>query len=229
MTHRNRCRIVVVIASGLLWLGCGASPPPPGYHARFRVVSDDGQALAGIPIAARGLQVGTTNPSGELDVLLDGAEGEAVSIAVQCGAEFRAARPAASLRLTRTKQLAGRSPQSGIPYDVTCARRVRSVVIVAQADNLPGVPIAVEGKVVALTDADGIAHALVALDADARVLHVGFDTSNRHELLPKNPGRAFEVAPGDDLLIFEQKFTVTQKWSPPRVAAKPRHVPVRID
>jgi hypothetical protein len=201
----------------------------PGFAVRFRVVSDDGAALSGIPIAVRGKQVGKTDQGGELDALVNGGEGETLSIGVQCGSEYRQVDPLPSLRLTRTKRIVGGSSPPGIPYDTTCVRRRRNVAIVARADDLPGIPVAVEGKVVAFTDADGNAHVLVPLDADVSVLHVGFETSNRPELQPKSPGRAFDIAPSDDLVTLEQKFTVAPKPSPHRFQAQPKHVPVRID
>jgi hypothetical protein len=222
-------RIWLLVAWGLALLGCGAPAPAPSFGVKFRVLSDDGIALSGVIVSARGRPIGKTNQSGELDAKVGGSEGEVVPIAVQCGSEYRSAERALPLRLTRTRPIASGPDGKSIPYDASCTRKQRNVVVVAHADKLAGIPITVDGKQVALTDPDGNAQVLIPLDASVTLLHVGFETSSRPELQPRNPGRACDVAPGDDIVTLEQKFSVVQKSVPRRFQAQPKHVPVRVE
>ena len=223
--QKNALLVALACAS----IGCGTPIPPPGFTVRFRAASDEGVALPGVTVSVRGRQLGKTNERGELVAKLDGSEGEAVPVGIQCGAEYRSPERALPLKLTSTRRIASGQDVSAIPYEALCIRKQRSVVIIARADKIPGIPITVEGRQVASTDAEGNAHALVLLEASTAVLHVGFETSNRPELLPRSPGRACDVAPGDDIVTLEQKFTVAQKSAPRRIPSPPKHIPVRID
>jgi hypothetical protein len=166
---------------------------------------------------------------GELVTRIHGSEGESVPVSFQCGDGYRNTEHALPVKLTSTRRIASGQDVSVIPYEVLCNRTQRNVVIIARAEKLPGVPLIVEGKQVALTDAEGNAQALVQVDANTAQLHVGFETSNRPELLPRSPGRVCEVAPGDDIVTLEQKFSIAKKSTPRRIPSPPKHIPVRID
>jgi hypothetical protein len=77
-------------ASLVLALGC-ADPRPTAFDVHFSVRADGNVPVAGVQITARGLAVGVTNPAGELQVALDGVEGEPLPIAVMCPAGYAAA------------------------------------------------------------------------------------------------------------------------------------------
>ncbi|HKO48560.1 MAG TPA: hypothetical protein VJV79_12600 [Polyangiaceae bacterium] len=222
-------KIALPIALGCGSSGCGTPVPPPDFSVRFRAVSDDGTALADVVIGAHGRHVGKTTERGELVAKMHGSEGEAVPVSIQCGADYRSPEQPPPVRLASTRRIVSGQELPGIPYEVLCVRRQRNVVIIARAEKLSGIPITVEGRQVALTDADGNAQALVRLDANIAQLHVAFDTSNRPELLPRNPGRACEVAPGDDIVTLEQKFSIAPKSARRRISSPPKHIPVRID
>jgi len=222
-------KLALPIVLGCGSIGCGAPVPPPEFSVRFRAVSDDGSALPGVTVNVHSRQVGKTNERGELVAKVHGSEGEVVPVSIQYGADYQSPEHGLPVKLTSTRRIASGQDVSGIPYEVLCTRKQRNVVIIARAEKLPGIPITVEGKLVALTDAEGNAQALVQLDANTAQIHVGFETSNRPELLPRSPGRACEVAPGDDIVTLEQKFSIAEKPARRRIPSPPKHIPVRID
>ena len=221
--------MALLIALGVSTFGCGVPRSAPTFGINFRVVSDDGSVLSGVSIKARGHTVGTTNQKGELDIDLAGSEGESVPIDVQCASEYRSPARSSSLKLTRTRHLANGTGTPRIPYVASCTRKQRNVVIVARGEHVAGIPVTVEGKPVALTDANGNAQVLIPLDADVTLLRVGFETTARPELVPKNPGRVCDVRSGDDLILLEQKFSVAPKPALRRLQPRPKRVPVRLE
>lgn len=224
---RHDLKWKLLFAANVACFGCSAPPKAPKFDVQFRVVSDDGLGLAGVAVTAGGHRIGSTNESGELRASIEGREGDAIPIRVQCGPEYRDPDHPLTLKLATTRRITGSLGLPSIPYESVCIRNLRKVVVVAHADKLAGLPIVVEGKQVAVTDAYGNAHVLIPLGASEAVLRVGFDTTSRPELQPKNPSRTCDVGPGDDVVTFEQKFTLS-KTAPPARVARPKQIPVRI-
>jgi len=119
--------------------------------------------------------------------------------------------------------------KASIAYEASCARKQRNVVVVARADKTPGIPVIVEGKPIAVTNGEGDAEALLSIDANVIQIHVGFDTTGKLDLLPSNPSRLYDLAPGDDIITVEQKFVAAPKPTRRRISTPRKHVPVRID
>jgi len=220
-------RAAVLLASGSG--ACSAPPAPPAFDVQFRIVSDDGAPVAGANISASGRQLGETNGRGELEFRLEGREGEAVAISVQCGPEYRSPEHPPALRLTSTRRIVSVPGKASIAYEASCARKQRNVVVVARADKTPGIPVIVEGKPIAVTNGEGDAEALLSIDANVIQIHVGFDTTGKLDLLPSNPSRLYDLAPGDDIITVEQKFVAAPKPTRRRISTPRKHVPVRID
>lgn len=223
-------KYVFFLAVACSLFGCSDAGPRPRFAVKFRATTDDGLALPGVAIGAGSRRVGITNGRGELDAELDGAEGESLAVRPGCPATFTDPEQVQPLKLTSSRRIVGenRTAPSTLLYDVTCTRKDRDIVVVARAENLAGVPVLVDGKPAGLTDASGDAHVLLPVAATATSLRVVFDTSARPELLPRNPGKAFALDPGDDILTFEQKFSVAPKQAA-RVTVRAKHIPVHIE
>jgi len=104
------------------------------------------------------------------------------------------------------------------------------VVVVVKAERGKNLPVSLNGKPVATTDADGHAHVLIEMDRSVTSLRVDLDTTAEHSLLPQNPGRTFDLHGRDAVLVFEQPFSVAARpKARPGAQAPRRHVPQRLD
>jgi len=85
------------------------------------------------------------------------------------------------------------------------------------------------GREVARTDESGAADALLDL-APSDPVEVMLDTSGAagQHLHPKNPSLTFVVPPHDDVVLFDQRFTLDPERAPhPNAPAAPRG-PIRL-
>jgi hypothetical protein len=186
--------------------------------------------LSGVVIQANQAPLGTTNSAGKLTKRLKGAEGQVVEVRAVCPEAYEAYEQAPpALRLTRTRPL-GSGERGPITYDVVCQKRLRQIAIVVKSERGADLPVSIDGKRVATTDAAGNAHALVELDRTTTALRVDLDTSKDPRLQPQNPQRTFELHGHDAVLVFEQPFTLASRAAPrPKSQAIRRHVPQRLD
>ncbi len=197
------------------------------FEVSFGVATDDGAPLSEVKFATGQQSFGTTNETGRLSVRLRGTEGQTIPVQVTCPTGY-ASPEAGTLKLTRTRGVDDTAPKP-IPFDVVCTRQTREVVVVVHAENGSKLPVSVGGKPLGVTDADGNAHVLVALQRDERSLSVEMDTSQQANLKPQNPSKVFELSGRDAVLVFDQPFTVARaKRSVAKAAPPPRHVPYRV-
>jgi hypothetical protein len=216
----------------LLALACGAAPDPAEqrFDAELRVTSDDGNPLGGARFGTGKQELGTTSSAGTLSVRLRGNEGQALKLAVSCPEGYLQPTAVAPLRLTRTRRVGHEGFQS-LAYDVTCARRTRSVALVVHAAGAGALPVLVDGKPQSSTDAEGNAHLLLELDRQDQQVHVKLDTAAHPELRPASPERTFDLGDQDALLLFEPELSQAPlKRRARAVSAQPsRHIPYRVD
>jgi hypothetical protein len=222
----------VAISVGLSLAGCGTTAATTQEHrfeVSFRVTTDAGDSLAGATVVSGSRTLGVTDPLGALEVALDGLEGQTHPITLTCPEGFAAPENIAPLRLTRSRRVsAGPGDAAAISFPAVCTRQVRDVVLVVHVEHGEALPVLVDGKAVGVTDSDGVAHVLLHFDRSVRSFGVGLDTSSRHELRPRNPSRAFDLAGRDAVVLFDQALTAA-----PRIvvkqAAPVRRVPYRIN
>jgi len=215
---------VAVVA--LTLFGCSAAPRPT-FAVHFHVSSDNGDAVVGAKISVRRVVIGSTDGNGVLEAAVDGTEGDAASVDLHCGEAFLEDHEREPIKLTTARRIS-KAAQEGLVYEAICTRKQRDVVIVAHAE--PGIGLLMDGRQVAATNSLGTAQVLVPVESTNARVQVGFDTAARPDLQPRNPGRAYDLDPGDNVLVFEQKFTVaTPTPAPHRVPRAPRRIPVRLD
>ena len=147
-------------------LGCGEPPPPPVFPITFLAESDPGTPLAGVTITVAGASPTQTGPDGTVRVQLSGEEGSSVPVTAACPPGHRDA-PALSPIVLRTTAGVGGAPAPGLRVGISCLPTTRHGVVVIRAGGSgaaprAGLPVMVEGREVARTDASGVAH--VALD-----------------------------------------------------------------
>ena len=181
--------------------GCDHRPEtPPLFAISVSVESDPGVPLAGASLLRDGNTVGTSGPDGHATLALSGAEGDTVSIALRCPADYAAANAALSIPLHKLAE--GARPPS---YELRCAPETRTVVVVVRASNGADLPVLYLGKELARTDDSGAAHVNLQLRPGER-FELSLSTDAKPSLSPKNPSAVFVAPDHDDLLFFDQRF-----------------------
>lgn len=211
---------IVLVLSGLL-SACGEQPPPPRFPVTFVAVSDPGVPLAGVTVTANGSPVpGATDAQGLLHVFLTGPEGSPVQIGARCPEGYRQPTALPMLVLRRVVSLDPAARDRGLQVSIACPPLQRHGVVVVRAGGdrpQPNVPVMIDGREVARTDASGAAH--VALDMPpGGTFQVVLATAALPQLRPRDPPRTFTFPDHDEIFVFDQPFEVEEAPRP-----RPRH------
>lgn len=202
--------------------------PPEPYRVELRASTSDGAPLPGVEISINGKGAGTTGADGRLLRDVTGAEGTLLRVAAKCPPDSEPQSELPALRLARTKSL-GASKSQPLTAEVRCSPTHRDVVVVVKADRGARLPVLIDGKPVATTDDDGVAHVMLRRAAGEQKVEVSLNTASQAGLKPVSPSRTYDLAGRDAVVVlFEQSFsTVAAKVS--KTAPVRRHVPVRVD
>ena len=231
-------RMFFVVCAGVAGVaalaGCGEPPPPPTFPMTFVVVSDPGVPLAGVAITASQAPIGVTGPDGMLRVELTGPEGSPVPIGATCPEGYRTPTDLPTITLRQVVSLDPNAPARGLQVSIACPPTQRHGVVIVRAAGdapQPDLPVLVDGREVARTDASGVAHVSLAM-APHQSFQVQLATAANPTLRPQDPRTSFVFSDSDDFFVFDQSFevqrprTVTRRRRP--VAAPVPVGPVRI-
>ncbi|MFO0685748.1 MAG: hypothetical protein U0234_27065 [Sandaracinus sp.] len=216
-------RVALALTSmGLASPGCEEPAPPPSFPVTFRAESDPGVALAGVTITVEGAAPALTGADGTVRLELQGEEGTPVPVSATCPEGYRDA-PALSPIVLRTTIGVGGAPAPGLRVGVQCLPAIRHGVVVVRAGGeglatRAGLPVMIEGREVARTDASGVAH--VSLDmAPGQSFQVLLATATASpQLRPQDPQLTFVFPDADEIFAFDENF---DEEAPP--AAPVRH------
>lgn len=230
MTLRRVLTVTLLVSAASISACGGTATPAPvqSYQLRLTAKTDDGDPLEGVRFTTGKRALGVTNGSGALEITLMGSEGQSLPIAAACPMGFVGPERSPALRLATTRAIGSAGTQP-IPFETTCTRTLRDVVVVVHAGKGDRLPVMIEGQPKADTDTDGNAHVLLQLPRDARSVNVALDTSTRKQLRPVNPVRVFELDGRDAILIFAPELTESQPHFVPTQPKAPRHIPYRLD
>lgn len=214
MIHRSSrfqpgvLRIAVLGGFAIPVLGC-AQPKQQVASVLVRAESDPGVALAEVSLAAAGEKLGTTGRDGSLHLRLRGPLGDVVRLNVLCPSGYRAKTP--ELQVVLRPNEGSRPPE----YRVRCSPERRTLVISLQAEHARNVPLRYLGKIIARTDEQGIAHALLQLPEGEQAKLV-LDTSAREHraLRPQNPVLLVSVPQHDEVVSLKQQFALIRAPKP---------------
>jgi len=224
-----------------LAVACSDPPPPPVFPVTFLAEADPGVPLAGVTVTVAGAQPAVTGADGTVRIQLSGEEGTAVPVQATCPPGHRDA-PALSPIVLRTMVAVGGTPAAGLRVGISCLPSIRHGVVVVRAGGTGaaprmGLPVMVEGREVAQTDASGVAH--VSLDmAPGQSFRVLLATATASPMLrPQDPQLTFVFPDSDEIFAFDQNFS---EEAPPEAPHRQRRrvrpppttgpvlVPVRI-
>ncbi len=224
--HRSRARALVLAGvlgtAALASVGCEEPPPPPSFPVTFLAESDPGVPLPGVTITVAGAQPALTGADGTVRLELSGQEGTAVPVGATCPDGYREA-PALSPIVLRTTVGVGGAPAPGLRVGVSCLPAIRHGVVVVRAGGAgtatrAGLPVMIEGREVARTDASGVAHVSLEM-APGQSFQVLLATATASPMLrPQDPQLTFVFPDGDEIFAFDENF---DEEAPP--AAPVRH------
>ncbi len=210
-------------------LGCRIveKQPDPPFRITVAVTSDRGEPLEGASVRADGTALGVTGTSGLLTLSREGREGDPVTIDVICpdGYSLRAPRP--SVRLARVHGLEVTDLMAQ-RVAVLCERRWMDLVIVVRSSGGADLPVFVDGKSVATTDAQGVSCISLTRKRDVPSVTVAVETASRPGLRPRSPSRTYDLDGRDAVLVFDESLRCAR----PLVRGSPlrgRKSPYRLD
>jgi len=212
-----------VISSALLSLsGCDLLEDAPSADSlvkitvKIKAVDESGRGVPGTQISLGKTLKGETDKDGLLLLPLSGQPGKVAPLTIKCPQGFASPEKTVDVGMT---QLASGSP---VPlFETHCTALLRSVVVGIRTENGAGLPVMYLGKEVARTDATGSAHVLLTV-APGETASLSLDTTGSPLLKPQNPNLLFKVGTKDEMVLLEQKFTVTQKQVYVRPVARPK-------
>lgn len=216
--------------AGLTMMACDDEPvAPPRYPFTFTAHADR-DALEGVQITVNGGAVGATNSEGVLRVDLTGPEGAQVRVGAACPEGYRNEEEPQVHTLRRVQSLDPATSARGIEVPFSCPPERRNAVVVVRTHSTTGLPVLVDGREVARTDASGAAHLHVAM-APGTTFQVLLDTRVNERLRPRSPTQTYTVPDRDEVFVLDQRFEEEQPPRPRRRvrrAAAPVRLPIRI-
>jgi hypothetical protein len=211
--------------TALLWYAAGAlAGCAPKEIASFDVVvqveSDPGTPLAGARLLLQAKPIGESDPTGRVALKLPGTPGDVMALDTACPEGYRS--PGVPLSVVLRSLAEDKRPE----FRVRCPPLKRRVVLAVRAQHGADLPIRHLGKEIARTDATGAAHA--SLDVvPGETLTAVLDTSDQPQLMPQHPELKLVVPERDEIVLFDQTFTV-RKEKKARRARPPQHRPEKI-
>jgi hypothetical protein len=191
----------------LLLLSCSgvSTPQKPPLEVVVRVESDPGQPLSGADVLFNGKVIATTDDQGGAKLVLEGNEGDSYEVSVRCPDGYQS--PTKMLFIPLHRLVDNSKPPE---YDVQCPPTKRTAVVAIRAENGANVPVVYLGRTLGRLDGSGAATVMLEnLDAE-QSFDLTLDTSEKgSELLrPQSPSSSFTLKNGDDVLVWDTKFTV---------------------
>jgi hypothetical protein len=209
----------------LLGAACAEPVQEPRIELQVSVQDDSGGALAAVPVAIDGVQVATSDARGQARAVVHAAEAGKVRVSAQCPSSYRSAD-------ARVVSLGARA--SALTLALVCKPVERKLAVVVRAPGAEGAWVRADGEPLGRLDSEGTLHALVKRAPDS-TLRLTIDTSEAPRLWPQHPVRELRVADRDDIVVFDQAFTVavptprtTRTARTTRKAGPSTHVPYAI-
>lgn len=200
--------------------GCSDPARAEPFTISVKVEGDPGRPIPGATIVRANKPIGTTSADGRATLQIAGAEGEIADVSVTCPEGYQTPAKPLSVRLARLAE------RTKIPeYVVACPPSMRRVVVAVRADNGPNLPVMYLDRTVTRTDAAGAASFALEVPPGAQFT-VSLSTAERADIKPISPSKLFVVGAQDEVFLFDQRFDVEKKKSPPIAPGPhlPRHL-----
>ena len=100
---------------------------------------------------------------------------------------------------------------------VECRPASRRAVVLVRSG--PSLPVILRGRQVSQTDANGLAHVVLA-SAPFSSFDLSIDTSANPRLRPRNPSTTFSLADADQVFVYDQELDELPVVKPPKKKKK---------
>jgi hypothetical protein len=169
----------------------------------FLAESDPGHPLAEVSISIEERAVGSSDEHGLLQTVLSGGFGQKLAARYVCPEGYRAEREAVDLQFPDPAW--SETGLSSVEIALRCQPDLRTVAIAVRAKAGAGLPVLLNGELVAETNATGISHfATEAAPGDELVVEL--DTTKQPNLRPRSPRRHFVVRDREEAFVLTQSF-----------------------
>lgn len=205
------------LACLVLLLPVGTACQEPSGIARpvfFEIVveSDPGVRLGSVPIQVDGESLGQTSSDGVLRTPILSAPGRVHTVTHDCPADHVSPRGSTSIRV---RQYASHRP-GPIQIKLECRPLVRVAAFIVRAKNGAGLPVRVNGELVATTNRFGVAHFSESGPAGTEYL-VEVDASGQPGLRPRSAMKLVTAPDSDELFILAPTFQLPDRAKKPRL------------
>lgn len=217
----------LVVACALALVACGPTDRRAEFPFRV-VVTSDGRPLSDVRISSDGTELGPTNESGLLDLTVIGMEGATVPIEARCPSDLGDPE-AAPLTLQRVRGIDPRAGSRRVRIALECRPLMRNGVLLVRSGGREGIPVHVDGRELARTDAHGLAHVELRYAPHSRI-EVTLRTDDYPELSPRSPTTVLVAPDASDVLVVDQTFTQPPTEAPRVRVRRPREprLPIRV-
>jgi hypothetical protein len=149
-----------------------------------------------------------------LRATISGQLGQPIRIEHDCPPGYRDPAEPKTLRLGDYRGIDSASFPA-IQLAILCPPTSRLAVIVVRADNRAGLPVVLNERVVATTNASGVAH-LSTTAAPGTELRLRLDTSEQRALVPRSPTHLLTMPDAHEVFFIDQSFKTTKQRPRPR-------------
>lgn len=216
-------RCLPLVLGAVSAAACTEVPSAERYVAlEFSVESDPGIPLRGVPVTVDGKTIGRSNAEGVIRATIPAQLGQRIQIGHACPSGFRDPAEPKMLRLGDYRGL-GDASVPVIELSIRCAPISRLAVIVIRTDDRPNLPVVLDERIVARTNASGVAHFSTTAVAGTE-LRVRVDTSGHPSLVPRSPIHLFTMPDAHEIFFLDQSFKTKRR--PRSRAPRPRIIKI---
>lgn len=203
LSHLERALFAAMLF-GIVGACSGGSSDRVVFDLIFEAKNDTGQPVPGVVISGNGKQLGNTGADGVLRAYIRAKDGTSLRARAVCPEGYREPAQPAPMRLRHFRSVASKD-RGELRVTIECRATERLVALVVNTNKRADLPVLMDGREIARTNAEGVAHVALRV-APNSTFQVALDTSDQENLRPKSPLGTFTVADADSLVVFDQPF-----------------------
>jgi hypothetical protein len=218
-------RALILLVGLCLLSGCRVGSPRETLRIDVQVSDDRGDPLAEVPVLVDEAHAKATDAQGKVSLTVSAALDRRLRIRADCPEAYRPSEP-------RTVTTAG---SALLELRFQCRPRLRTLAVVIHAPDGAGLTARADGEPIGKVAADGTLHAVLKRPPEAE-LRLTLDTSTAPLLRPQSPIQDVLVPDRDEIVVFDQPFTLAAprrargpaRGPAPEPKVEPRHIPYAI-
>lgn len=207
-------RSVVIVVVGTILSCSGSGGPEQLFPIAFVAESDPGVPLAQVEVLVDGASIGETLADGRLQTTISGPGGKRIRIEHRCPDGYNLPSNPKSFTLREFQSIEA-SPSTPMEITLKCPPQQRLAVFIVRATNGAGLPVLLDGAIVAKTNSSGVARFSTAGVPGTEYL-VELDATGRPRLLPRRPKHLRTLPDANEIFVVNQAFDFRQERRPRR-------------